>query len=152
MDYRIGYDLDGVLCAAPPPSPKSYFKMSGPERKAWLTTRLSYYVNGKVLFTPPEDRFVAITARKFTPENLKIVREWEVSHLPGKDMAVVMFNGTHKTYETVIAFKVRTIQDYGVEQYTEDNLTVLKGIHKALPDLKLYYFDGTSPIPYPFNS
>lgn len=136
------YDLDGVLCEAPPHADKSFMKMNGAERKARKAFLLDWYKNAKPLYVPPENNqmLCVITARKGEDEIMKVTEEWLVRHFPGK-VIKIKYLTKGRTLKNVILFKLQTLEDWGCTSFLEDNLKVLKGIRRAGIDCDLLYYN-----------
>lgn len=142
MAYEVAYDLDGVLAEAPPPMTKKYQHMNGEERKQYKHDKMQHYANAAILLTPSEDKFLVITARKHDPEIIAITKYWLQQNLPDKEIEICFFQSlVRKTYDSVGKFKVEKLKEHKVKQYTEDNKTILKIIHRLAPSIALYYYE-----------
>lgn len=139
------YDLDGVLAEGPEPSNKPWGKMSGIERAERKTQLLYHYSRAKKLFTPPENTFSVITARKGNdPDVVAVTSLWLNRHFPNRVSGLYMLTAP-RSLKNVIQFKGAVLREIQAEEFTEDNPNVLKGL-KFL-HINLYYFDGLVRAP-----
>jgi hypothetical protein len=123
-----GFDIDDTLAHA-------NFKGARSEIEAIL--------GAKVIYTPSMP-FVAITARGNDPKVQKATKIWLNHHQP-KCTGVEFVSGGMKEK---INGKARAIQRHNVTDYVDNNTELLAGLKKILPNVKLYHFDGTKPVPF----
>lgn len=145
MDFKTAYDLDGVLAVQPPLGSKPWRRMSGPEREAHKTWLVNWYRSAPKLYEPPEARFLVITARKNTPEVTEATLGWLKANLPGKEFQLHMLTKS-RSIKNVLEFKSGVLKTYRVEDYTEDNRTVVVGLRKILTSCRIWHFRGGIPV------
>lgn len=121
-----GFDIDDTLSKTP-------WKTSKSQVDAILGSRIIYY---------PNMPFVAITARGNDPKVQAATRTWLKQHFP-KNMGVEFVGGSDKQ---VIEGKARAIQKHNVTDYVDNNIDLLHGLQKLLPNVKFYHFDGRKPV------
>lgn len=143
----IGYDIDGVLAVNPPASPTKWGRMNGREREARRIELVEWYRNAEPILTPDEP-FIAISARRDTPDVRLATEAWITAHQP--NCVGVFLLPISRTVENVIAFKSAVIIAQELTDYTEDNRTILRGLHRAAVPARLWYYDRsmTDPVRY----
>lgn len=140
---RIAYDLDGVLAVGPPPNSKKWGLMKGPERRARLAQLEEHYHRAPVLLEPP-GKFWVVSARK---EGARLVTEtWLSEHFGSRCCGLYLLSQA-RTTERVICFKADALCAIRAEAFTEDNLTVLRGVARLYRTCRYYYFDGKESRP-----
>lgn len=150
MVYKTAYDLDGVLAVQPPPSPKKWGRMKGPERIAYKIWLVDYYRNAPTLFNPPEKEFLVITARKNTPEIREATEAWLKRHLHGKTWELHMLD-VSRSIDAVLAFKSKILKDHAILDYTEDNRKVVSGLRAMKIACRIWHFKkGQQILDYDF--
>lgn len=135
---RVAYDLDGVLRLAPPPNKKKWGLMKGPERQARLEQLRLHYKTAPRLLNPHE-RFYVISACK---ENTREINEAWLWHYYGERVRGLYLLNTSRSLRAVVEFKARTLEELRIARFTEDNLSVLKGVQELYPACQYYYYDG----------
>lgn len=139
----IAYDMDGVLCVKPSASPKKWGFMNKSERDERKRSLMNQYATAERLLNP-DCRFHVITARK-DEELVRLSTEtWLNNHFGRKIISVNMLAAS-RTVENVIKFKSDAIRILGVEEFTEDNKSVLRGIRKLNPTVRLYFWEQGMP-------
>ncbi len=144
----IAYDFDGVLATTMKWDFKPWSRMTGVERRARQQVMLNQYANALPLFNPPEERFCVITARKHTADVVAVSDAWLAKNFPGR-VITVRYLFLPRTIENVVTFKSHVLKSIEAVEFTEDNRKVLAGVRKALPELKLHFFDGSKRLPFP---
>lgn len=139
MAFKVGYDFDGVLAEGPPLASKSWMRMNGPERAARKLFLLDWYRSAQQLFVPPENDFLVITARKDEPLIRAASMEWLVRHLRGKRTLLFMLQES-RSIEAAVRFKAGVIQQYALEEFTEDNKKVVTLLRKECPKTKIWLY------------
>lgn len=145
----IGYDMDGVLAVKPPESTMKWGKMNGDQRNGRKAQLLEWYENAETLLIP-EEPFIAISARRDTPETRQATENWLAKHQP--NCVGLFLLPIARTVENVILFKGAVIESQGVTRFTEDNKKILRGLRKANTKADLWYYDHTMPEPERFVS
>jgi hypothetical protein len=143
----IGYDIDGVLADKPPAPNKTWGKSNGAERNARKAFLADWYRNATPLLQPTEP-FIAISARKDTPETRAITEQWIANQPYGYLCHGVALLNISRTIENTAAFKTAIINHYQLTRFTEDNKQILKRLQT--PDTQLFYWDKTLPTPIEF--
>jgi hypothetical protein len=145
----VAYDLDGVLAESPPMTVKSWYEMTGTERRARKNDHLKHFQEAKVLFRPAP-KFYIITARK--KDVLEVTIKWVKKHF-GNQCLGVFFLPTARTIPNVVAFKSACLKKIGATEFYEDNIEVLFGLKKMkLSGLTLFHFDPTKMgVPCPIT-
>jgi hypothetical protein len=139
----IAYDLDGVLCVKPEASPKKWGMMKKAERDERKRSLLEHYSKADRLLNP-DCRFHVITARKNDELTRSATEMWLKHHFGDRIISVSMLNES-RTVENVVKHKSDAIRMLGVEEFTEDNKAVLKGIRKLNPTIRLYFWEQGMP-------
>lgn len=143
----VAYDLDGVLAEGPEPVSKPWGRMSGQERADRQTFLLYSYMTARRLFDPPEESFYVITARKRSDAVGQVTQDWLQEKFPGRVRGLFLLNEA-RSLKNVIQFKGEVLKQIGAQEFTEDNLKVLKGLSAC--GAKLYHFDGLERRPVNF--
>lgn len=145
---NVAYDLDGVLCAPMPFPPKKWGLMKGHERVAWKEQLLELYRTAEKLLDPDEARFHVITARKDDPRVVTATLGW-LRLTFGERLRGVRFLQESRSLQNVVPYKARTIQDLHIEEFTEDNLQVVRGLNRLGVGCKVFLFrDGERTLHY----
>lgn len=136
------YDIDGVLAEAPPTAAKKWGLMNGAERRARLAQLERHYRKARVLHHPMSS-FWAVSARK---ENTRqITEDWLARHFK-MCQGVFLLSGP-RTTERVVKFKIAALRQVNAQEFTEDNLRVLRAVARQLTECQCYWFDGKRRIP-----
>ena len=137
----VAYDLDGVLCEAPPANHKPWRKMKGPERAAHQDMLKDWYGKAKGLYWPTERAFHVITAR--SEANRAITERWLARHFGGKNAREVvelhMFSGA-RTIANVVEYKARVLKRIKATDYSEDNRDVVRALRRAVPECRVWHY------------
>lgn len=143
------FDLDGVLCVAPPKRGKRWGAMNGSERRAAKRADLEWYRSAAKLHSP-SGAFHVISARKFEPDVFEATLQWLFQHF-GEEriLSINLLNGP-RTVVNVIRFKSRVLEGIGATVFTEDNRAILAGIRRACPEVALREFHEGWEGPLPF--
>jgi hypothetical protein len=143
----IGYDIDGVLADKPPQPTKTWGKSNGAERAARKQLLLDWYTTATPLLQPTEP-FIAISARKETPETRAITEQWINQQPYGHLCVAIALLPLPRTVENTARFKTEIINHYQLTWYIEDNKQILKRLNT--PNTQLWYWDKTLPTPEPY--
>jgi hypothetical protein len=141
---RWGCDLDGVLAVKPPPSPKPWSRMNGPERRAQRDATLEWYRIAEPLGLPDTRPVVIVSARKNTPEIRECSCTW-LQCFPIWGFVPLCLLDVGRTIKNVAKFKVSCLEDHLAEAFVEDNRAVLKAMAALRPNCTLYFWDKDSP-------
>lgn len=133
----VAYDLDGVLAVNPPMAEKSWRFMNGIERSQRKEFLSKFYKNAQKLYEPKEEKFVVITARKSEHKNVTVF--WLKENFPERIGGLYMLS-TSRTIENVIIFKSGVLRKIGASCFVEDNIKVVKGLRKVLPEMEIKLF------------
>lgn len=139
MDFKVGYDFDGVLAVQPPDVWPAWKNMKGEQRaqkKAWLVT---WYKDAPQLFWPQEKSFIVVTARKFVPEVEEASRAWLLAKFPDKNIHLCMLKES-RSIENVVKFKSGIIEEFGLTDYTEDNRVVVNALRQVCHKTRIWHF------------
>lgn len=143
----IGYDIDGVLADKPPQPNKPWSKSNGQERAQRKQQLIEWYATAMPLLQPVEP-FVAISARKETPETRHITQQWIYSQPYGHLCVAIALLPIPRTLDNTARFKTTIINHYELTSYTEDNKQILKRLET--PNTTLYYWDKKMDNPILF--
>jgi hypothetical protein len=117
------------------------------ERRSYEEYLVLHYANAPFIFAPDTD-FVAITARKNTPEIVAATSSWMMKHQP--HVLGIYYLSKSKSRENVAEHKFNTIKTLGVTRYTDDNKTVLNDLMDMGIDAELWWYNTKrrEAIPY----
>lgn len=144
----VAFDFDGVLAVKPELTGPAWSRLKGHERAARQQRLLEHYLTAEPLLRP-EGRFHVITARKSTTDVVDISLAWLHRHYPDQILGV-HFLSAARTLENVINFKAKTLHELGVEHFTEDNKSVLRGLASYGVPAKLWFWKSgmIKPVEY----
>ena len=146
----VTYDMDGVLALNPPPNIKKWGHMNGAERSARKEFLYNWYENAELLYTPKEEQFHVISARKKDQRTWEITKNWLNKYFPNRVLSINLLN-VPRTVKNVVEFKSSAIKEIQSTAHTEDNKRVLVGIKKMCPEVKLYFWEKGMDEPIIFN-
>ena len=117
--------------------------MNGAERRLRREQLEHSYAAAKVLYTPAQEQFYVITARKRAGDLFRrnVTSVWLEEKFPGQVLGV-HYLSTGRTLENVVRFKARAIADLAITDFVEDNRSVLSGLRKMQLNARLWWFDG----------
>jgi hypothetical protein len=145
----IGFDVDGVLVEKPPEASMKWGHMNGFQRQNRKLELLYWYESASTLLVPKEP-FVAISARKESPEVRAVTEKWLEKNQPNCiDLFLLPIS---RTIENVVQFKGTVIRVQELSDFTEDNTKILSGLEKLGIPTNLWYFDSTMEQPVPYVS
>lgn len=142
------YDLDGVLCEAPPEG-KEWRDMSGIEREAWLAGLLRHYERAKPLRTAAEmpEGFIVIADRRGDRERvMKATEEWARRHFGGK-CATVHFGNGERTFKEQSEWRAGILREAGATRYEDDSEAMVKRLKPLCPLVDLIHVAGVRAAP-----
>jgi len=145
MDYKHAFDLDGVLAKQPPKNPLPWRKMNGSRRREHLDWLINWYRRAPPLFSPIEQQFAVITARKCTPEVKQATEDWLKKVFPDTDWVLFMLTKP-RNIDNVVAFKTDTLRIIGAQDYTEDNRKVVNALRLTCPNVRIWHFKNGKQI------
>lgn len=128
---RVAYDLDGVLHSGPPAPSKPHRFQDGKERRERKLEMLAAYRSGGVLFNPPEDHFFVITARKAEDDVREVTQRWLNLHFSTRVLGIFMLDQP-RTLDNVALFKGGVLLEHAIQEFTEDNVQILRRLHKQV--------------------
>ena len=128
----VAYDLDGVIFPLLKRH-KPFYKYSGPERKVYEAKRLYYYENAPCILRPEEKEFYIISARqeKYKDITLKWLQANKIQY-----KGIYLMDAALK-FENIVEHKSMWLKELGITKYYEDDLKIIKYLHKVLPSLEL---------------
>lgn len=142
-----GFDMDGVLAEGPPQGKIPWRHMKGHQRKEHLDQLLYFYLKARPLLVP-RGTFCVISARKSTPEIMKITGDWIQQRYPGQLTGLYLLSES-RSLENVIAFKSARIRSLGLTDFTEDNPKIVAGLRKLDLNCRIWlYRNGQSLLDY----
>lgn len=136
VTQRWAYDFDGVLAEAPPPAPKKWGLMKGPERAARKQLLLEHYARARPLLAPETRDFLVITARSLWAQ--AVSEEWLRRYYPlrwGLDMLEEA-----RTIRNVVRFKAASLRDYGATDFAEDNVQIVRALRREVPECRVWLY------------
>lgn len=134
----FGYDFDGVLAEGPAPNTKKWGLMNGAERAAHRAGLVAHYRIARPLLVPDGKHFHVITARKHNPDVAEASSQWLERHYPRRWTLHLLVGS--RTYENVIAHKRKVIETFGIEDFTEDNPTIVRALRRFCPRVRVWLF------------